>query len=738
MKRRFLVYADKMFAASESFIHRSYQAFDELEPVFIGSELRNPPPPGLSAIELGDFHGLLGETGFKQFARVSEPLKTRLLEEKPILIHAHFGKSGAYALPLAHELGLPLVATYHGGDATKIANTSDNAFRVYNRRRAQLWADAALILPVSDFIRRELETHGCPPEKMIVHYNGVDPARFNPAPKQKIILFAGRWIEKKGIDTLIKALARLGPRLDGWRVRLIGDGDLKPALVTQLEAAGVQAELPGWVPADDMPKHFAEAMIHCVPSKRAKSGDAEGLPMVCIEAMLSGCAVAATRHAGIPECVKDGETGYLVDEGDDEALAEKLGQMIADPAATQAMGMAGRALALTDFNLNIQSKRLQAHLERVARAAGTLTSSIPTVRRPSGETSMRVVHVMAGAAEGGAENIMMESVVALAGAGVAQAVVTRGENTFRIGRMRAAGVKVAVADFNKGWPFPTQSAIAHMLKTFKPDIVQFWMGRAGLFAPAKWRTRSIGWYGGYYKLERFANCDWHVGLTSDLLRHIREHGVPEDRSGIIHTYADFTGDAPVDRADFDTPADAPVALALARLHWKKGLDTLLDAAAQVPGLYVWIAGEGPIETELKAQASRLGLDDRVRFLGWRNDRGALLAASTFVAFPSRYEPFGTVTVDAWAAGKPLIAADAVGPAAYVEDGVSGLVVPKDDAAALALAMRRVITEPGLNERLVTGGRAAFGRHFTRDVFVRDSLDFYRRVITASPDFDAGT
>ncbi len=61
-----------------------------------------------------------------------------------------------------------------------------------------------------------------------------------------------------------------------------------------------------------------------------------------------------------------------------------------------------------------------------------------------------------------------------------------------------------------------------------------------------------------------------------------------------------------------------------------------------------------------------------QFLGWRNDRGALLAASTFVAFPSRYEPFGTVTVDAWAASRPLVAADAVGPAAYVQDGVNGL------------------------------------------------------------------
>lgn len=344
---------------------------------------------------------------------------------------------------------------------------------------------------------------------------------------------------------------------------------------------------------------------------------------------------------------------------------------------------------------------------------------------------MRVLHVMAGAKEGGAENIMLESVLALAQAGVAQAVVTRPDNDFRIRKFRDAGIRVETAGFSKLWPFPTRAAIAKTMREFKPDVAEYWMGRAGEFAPASFRSRSIGWYGGYYKLQRFTNCEWHVGLTKDLLRHIREQGVPENRSAIIHTYADFEGAAPADRAALDTPADAPVALALARLHVKKGLDTLLEATANVPGLYVWIAGEGPIEAELKAQCAKLGLDDRVRFLGWRNDRGALLAACTFVAFPSRYEPFGTVTVDAWAASRPLVAADAAGPAAYVQDGVNGLLIPKDNPEALAKAMSRVINEPDLAARLVEGGRKAYETQFTRAAFVRDSLALYERIVASS-------
>lgn len=366
MTRQFLVFADKMFAPSEGFIQNSYKSFDRLQPVFVGSELRSAAPAGVKAIELAKLHGPLGETGFKQFGLISEKLKARLAEEKPALIHAHFGKSGAYALPLARAMGLPLVVTYHGGDATKTANTRNSVMRAYNRRRETLWREAALILPVSNFIRDELAKAGCPTNKMTVNYNGADAARFKPGEKSKLILFAARWVEKKGVDTLVAALARLGPKLAGWRVRLVGDGPLKGELAGKLQSSGVTVELPGWIPATDMPRHFAEAMIHCVPSRRAATGDAEGLPTVCIEAMLSGCAIAATRHAGIPECVKDGETGLLSPEGDAEALAASLERLTANPEAALAMGAAGRELALRDFNLDIQSKRLEDLLLRVA------------------------------------------------------------------------------------------------------------------------------------------------------------------------------------------------------------------------------------------------------------------------------------------------------------------------------------------------------------------------------------
>lgn len=367
-----LAYCDKMFTPSESFIPRGYSAFERLKPVYIGHTINGPVPNGAEAIDLTPLHGVFGAAGFKQLGAISNQLEETLRALNPIAIHASFGKSGAYALPLAKKLGLPLAVTYYGGDATKTSNTKESAFRVYNRRRQTLWDEADLILPCSDFIRRELLSKGAPGDKMIVHHNTADPAKFQPGEKQNLLVFAGRWSPKKGIDTLIQALTKLGPELEGWTVRLCGNkpegerDSFEQGLHDQLAASGLKVELAGWVPADDMPKHWAAAKIACVPSKRAPSGDAEGLPLVCIEAMLSGCALAATRHSGIVECVQDGKTGYLCDEGDADALAQNLSKMLRDPEATAHMGQAGLALATEDFNLQKQSRKLEDHLLRIA------------------------------------------------------------------------------------------------------------------------------------------------------------------------------------------------------------------------------------------------------------------------------------------------------------------------------------------------------------------------------------
>ncbi|HUY68878.1 MAG TPA: glycosyltransferase, partial [Alphaproteobacteria bacterium] len=180
-----------------------------------------------------------------------------------------------------------------------------------------------------------------------------------------------------------------------------------------------------------------------------------------------------------------------------------------------------------------------------------------------------------------------------------------------------------------------------------------------------------------------------------------------DRVHYLPNFVSVEKAQPVPRASLDTPDDAPLALALGRLHKNKGFDVLIAALVQAPRFHLWLAGEGPEEKALKAQALRLGVAARVHFLGWRADVPALLAAADVFVCSSRIEPLGNVVIEAWAAGVPVVASESAGPRELIRDGESGLLVPIENADRLATAMRTLADDKDLRARLAAAGRAAY-------------------------------
>jgi glycosyltransferase involved in cell wall biosynthesis len=341
----------------------------------------------------------------------------------------------------------------------------------------------------------------------------------------------------------------------------------------------------------------------------------------------------------------------------------------------------------------------------------------------------RVLHLMAGGDTGGAETYFQETVCALSAAGLEQQAVTR-HHPARKAALAAAGVPTVTSAFGGWLDFSTRQAVKRVISTFNPHIVQAWMGRAATFLPADGPV-NVGWFGGYYNLKRYRRADYFVGCTHDIARHLAAQGAPAGQVRTIHTFADLDDGPALNRAEFSTPDGVPLLLFLGRLHVKKGVDIALKALAELPDCWLWIAGEGPLRRELEALAAQLGVAERTRFLGWRTDRGALLRTADMLLVPSRYEPFGTIMVEAWATGTPLIAAAAAGPSAYVETEKNGLLVPIDDAPALALAVRRVIGNPALAAELAAGGTATYEAQFTRERIVRDWLEFYSSITSPS-------
>ena len=344
---------------------------------------------------------------------------------------------------------------------------------------------------------------------------------------------------------------------------------------------------------------------------------------------------------------------------------------------------------------------------------------------------MRLLHVMASRALGGAETYAVDMMLALHRAGIDQCVVTPADAP-RTAELAAAGLRLAPAPLARRWRFAQRAALARLIRAEQPDLIHCWMRRAASLLPASRPAPTIGWFGGYYDPARFTRCDWLIGVTPGIIAHMVEHGVPAERALYVPTFPSIEPAPPIARAALDTPAGARVVLALSRLHPKKGLDTLLDAMARLgPEYHLWLAGEGELRAALEAQTARLGLGARVHFLGWRTDRAALLGAADVCTLPSRYEPFGTVILEAWAARVPLVAAASAGPAATVTDGDTGLLVPIDDAPALAAALGRAAEDAALRDRLIAAGHAAYVRDYTPEAVTTRMRAAYDRILGRS-------
>ncbi|MEY2714028.1 MAG: hypothetical protein RIT24_371 [Planctomycetota bacterium] len=274
-------------------------------------------------------------------------------------IHCQFGPAGAVAAE-AIEAGLlrgTLGVGFYGYDLTREP-----------RRRgadcyAQLFRHARLLLPHSEYLAGRLRELGAPPERIVLHRLGVDLARFpfvdrSARTSPPVALAVGRFVEKKGFEYLIRGLAAAA---NPPRLRLVGDGPLRPALVSLARELGVEQriEFAGWRSFDEVAAEMRNADFLIAPSVTAADGDMEGLPLVIIEAMATGLPVIGSHHSGIPELVVDGETGITVPERDAAAVGRAIEAMSERPFRT-ALARAARTRVEREFDGHRLAERLCA------------------------------------------------------------------------------------------------------------------------------------------------------------------------------------------------------------------------------------------------------------------------------------------------------------------------------------------------------------------------------------------
>ncbi|HYF07776.1 MAG TPA: glycosyltransferase [Acetobacteraceae bacterium] len=314
---------------------------------------------------------------------------------------------------------------------------------------------------------------------------------------------------------------------------------------------------------------------------------------------------------------------------------------------------------------------------------------------------------MAGAPHGGAEAFFERLTLALHLSGETVMPVIRHDSA-RAERLAERGLAPVTLGFGGMFDLITGRRLRVVLEGFRPAVVVAWMNRAARFTPRGDYT-LIGRLGGYYSLKYYRRCDHLVGNTRDLVRWIAAQGWPERRVHYLPNFAsDLAGAAP---AGLPAPPGARRLLAIGRLHANKGFDVAIRALAELPGAHLSIAGEGPERAALETLARECGVAERVAFLGWREDVGALLAACEVFVCSSRHEPLGNIVLEAWSAARPVVAAAAQGPTELIAEGETGLLVPLEDPPAMARAIRALLDAPDRAAQLAEAGRAAFERDF---------------------------
>lgn len=342
---------------------------------------------------------------------------------------------------------------------------------------------------------------------------------------------------------------------------------------------------------------------------------------------------------------------------------------------------------------------------------------------------MRLLQTMAGAEVGGAEAFFVRLAIAFAKTGIEQRVVIR-RDTSRARALRDGGVDPVELPFGGRMDFRTRPALQREIDRHRPDIILSWMSRASWATPTAQKPLSyklIGRLGGYYDLKYYRHCDYLIGNTRDIVDHIVQQGFDPDRAVYLPNFVHRPAQEAISRLGFDTPVDVPLLLAMGRLHENKGFDVLLRAMVDLPDHWLWIAGEGPEGMALTKLAEDLGVSGRVRFLGWRDDSDALMQACDLFVCSSRHEPLGNIVLEAWAANKPVVAAAAAGPVSLIGNNEAGLLVPLEDAGALAQGVLHLTHEGELAAKLSAEGYSRFEREYTEDAVVAKYLSFFESV-----------
>lgn len=291
-----------------------------------------------------------------------------LKQQQSDILHFHYGTDAYIYSDVMRLYPAPSVVSFYGYDATSVVNEFHGLGKRILRKGA--FEHARLILAMSDDMKKDLITLGCPAEKIKVHYHGVSTnyfsriyrtydsvdtvnftilANLNPKKGHIMLLSAFLKVLKESKVKVSLTIAGEGPEANVIR-NFVHENALLPHVVFKPAFKHCSPEM-------DVLMSNADVFVH--PSVVAKNGDKEGIPGTIVEAMASGLPVISTFHAGIPSVIEDGATGFLVNEWDIDALAQKMLLLAENAALRERIGRAAKTFAIEHLDIRKKAVELE-------------------------------------------------------------------------------------------------------------------------------------------------------------------------------------------------------------------------------------------------------------------------------------------------------------------------------------------------------------------------------------------
>ncbi len=349
-------------AYSETFIQAQ---IDLLKPKLVLHTGRLPTMAG--DVELmGKFKkrfNKLGKAFFKkEFFSLEKRIAEVLTENNIGIILAQYGPTGVAMLPICKKLTLPLVVHFHGLDASRF-----DILEKYAASYREMFNFVKAVIVVSNSMADRILQLGCPPEKIKLNHYGVNDLFFKSVPTydSERFIAVGRFVEKKGPDLTIRAFSKVVDLYPHAKLIMIGNGPLLEMCKQLTRDLSMEKNIffPGVVKHDLIGGFMEKSLAFVQHSIIAANGDSEGTPVAILEASAAALPVISTFHAGIPDVVIDGITGFLVKEKDIDAMSFAMLQLLADKPLASRMGKAGRERMESGFSMERYSTVLKNILE---------------------------------------------------------------------------------------------------------------------------------------------------------------------------------------------------------------------------------------------------------------------------------------------------------------------------------------------------------------------------------------